>query len=292
MNGARAFCVPRAVFSGGAVLPRILLLSDVHLCHVPWYGHRPEARLEKMLADIRREHEKSPIERILMLGDYSLDYWESEPGSYAAHGVSNTQRFIEEFAARLPCPFDMIPGNHEQYPAAVWERLTGFPRQFSVALGEYLFVMLDTYANPPETGFARYTGPDMAFLTAEIAAHAGKKIFLCAHSFTPDGEPEDAPQPEAFLRLVRENHDIAALFAGHSHLSAPIPISGRQIYQTGGYSYTCADPPWESMWGFRELILRPEGAETAYIVPANTVLFDGEWVSIPYHRQDAAHIRL
>ena len=91
---------------------RVMLVSDVHLCHIDWYGMRCEDRLERMIAHLCEEYERDPYEMILFLGDYSLDFWVWDiQGSYINQRLSRTQEFVERFASRLPSPWMMIPGN-------------------------------------------------------------------------------------------------------------------------------------------------------------------------------------
>ena len=274
-------------------MSRILLISDVHLCHANWYGRTSEARLEKMLIDINEEHKKQPIDMILMLGDYSLDYWECPPyGTYSVNGISNTQRFIKEFVSRFPCPAYLLPGNHEQYTHEDWERLTGFKRQFSVVYENNLFLMLDTFGDnldSKEHNHGTYSFGDVDYIKAEMAKHPGKRVFLCAHDFF------FATETEEFKKLVRENDSVLALFGGHTHVSRIEPmgpeLGNKCLFRTGEYSYTSAASIDESVWGFRELILEPDCVSTAYIIPQNEIKLKDQIINIPYHKQDDAIIK-
>lgn len=53
---------------------RILILSDVHLCSLNWYGRSSRDRLQKMAEDIRAFFRVKPFSGIFLLGDYSLDF--------------------------------------------------------------------------------------------------------------------------------------------------------------------------------------------------------------------------
>lgn len=276
-------------------MSRILLISDVHLCHVNWYGRSSEMRLEKMLADINEEHKKQPIDMILMLGDYSLDYWECAPyGSYSVNGISNTQRFIKDYVTRFPCPTYLLPGNHEQYTHEAWRRLTGFKRQFSVIYENNLFLMLDNFGdnlNAKEHNHGTYSYADVAYIKAEMEKHPDKRVFLCAHDFY------FAKENEEFKKLVREDDRILALFGGHTHVSHIEPmgeeLGNKCLFRTGEYSYCDhrTTSPDKSIWGFRELILEPNCVSTAYIIPQNEIIHDNQLLNIPYHKQDDAIIR-
>jgi len=276
-------------------MSRIILLTDVHLCQFDWYGKTSEDRLEKMISDLNEEHKKEPIDMILMLGDYSLDYWGWEPyGSYAVNGISNTKRFMQEYACRLPCPIYLIPGNHEQYTHETWEKITGFKRQFSVVYNNNLFLMLDTFGDnldAPEHNDGTYSGSDVNYITEQMAQHPDKNVFLCSHYFYPENESEQ------FKALLKNNDRILALFAGHSHVINPLPMgpdAGDKIsYICGQYSYanSFVTNPEETPWGYRELRFSDEGIFTEYIVPEAVLQIDGKQVQIAARRQDFAVIK-
>ena len=93
----------------------VIVCSDVHLCHIDWYGCPAEKRLQYMVEELNLRYRQQPYEKILFLGDYSLDHWAwDRGGSVLNDGVSNTANFIRDFASRLDAPYAMIPGNHEQ----------------------------------------------------------------------------------------------------------------------------------------------------------------------------------
>ena len=53
---------------------RIILASDIHHCHVTWYGVSSEERMERLVTHLNDEYERNPYDVILFLGDYSLDF--------------------------------------------------------------------------------------------------------------------------------------------------------------------------------------------------------------------------
>ena len=81
---------------------RIIIASDIHLCHADWYGVKAEDRVQKFIDDVKAEYEKQPFEALLLLGDYSLDHWSWQiKGSYIGKGLSNAKRFAEEYLSQL-----------------------------------------------------------------------------------------------------------------------------------------------------------------------------------------------
>lgn len=113
-----------------ALESRIIVCSDVHYCHIDWYGVSCSDRLNKMVQDINDYKLKKYYEKILFLGDYSLDFWAWDiGGSYVRDGISNTSNFIDKIASKLDAPYYMLPGNHEQYGNKKWKEITGNNRQ-------------------------------------------------------------------------------------------------------------------------------------------------------------------
>lgn len=272
---------------------KVLLLSDTHLCHISWYGLDSVSRMEKLTQDLIEEYNREPYDAILMLGDYSLDYWEIGPlfGSYSNGGVSNTAAFLRDFVSRFPSPVFFVPGNHEQYAHEDWERITGSKRSFAVTIGDCVFMMLDNFGdnlNAPEHNHGTYSFSDTDFIRATIEQNPGKKVFLCAHDFALGSERDE------FKKLVRETPEIIAMFGGHHHLSEIIyageEYGGKPLCRTGNYSYSKKPNPADSFWGWRELVIDGDKVKTAYVVPESTAVIGGTTVTVPLHRQDEAEL--
>lgn len=246
-------------------MPRILLMSDLHFTGNPYYSVTNSERLELLLSDIKEEHGKSPLDMILLLGDYALDFW-INIGCYVEKGISRTQEFFNDFLDKLPCPVHVIPGNHEQYGHAKWKEIAGSPRQFSVVLEDSVFLMLDNYAldlDPQTHVDGTYSNADVGFIQAELERYPDKRFFLCAHDFYYKIET-----PE-FKSLVRDEKRIAALFAGHMHNSQAICLgseyANKFLFRTGQYSYSPISTAAHKNWGFRDLNIDPDGFGTVYI---------------------------
>lgn len=273
---------------------RILIASDIHLCHIDWYSIPTEERMEAFIRDVIAEYEREPFEALLLLGDYSLDHWKwNIRGSWLNEGRSNTDRFVKKYLSRLagyPFELRMIAGNHEQYGAELWKTFTSHARQEYYVCGDWLFILTDTYGGDLDPAFhsdGTYSGADTAFIRRVMAEHPGKKAVLCAHWFAPEQESAD------FRRLVREEDRIVCLFAGHNHLSCavtlPEELGGKKMFCTGHYSYAGGGlPVQDCMWGFREVVLDGDTLNTGYITPANVLMPDGQTESYrhPYGIQD------
>lgn len=262
---------------------KVLILSDLHLCHIPWYGPSSEERMDKLIRDLNAAYDKEPYDALFFLGDYSLDHWKYENGgSYLREGLSNTARLVDGYLSRLKCPARyLIPGNHEQYGEETWQRLTGCRRQFSVFHAGYLFLMLDNFAgnlDPDTASDGTYTGADIDFIRREMAACPDAPVILCAHFFDMRREPE------AFRALVRGEERILCLLCGHDHVNrveAHAALGGKLIIHDGHFSYTGFADPAYCPWGWVEMELREEGVTCAYVVPESVM--NGEKGSAVIH---------
>ncbi|MBO5897822.1 MAG: metallophosphoesterase [Clostridia bacterium] len=271
-------------------MSRVLFASDLHHCHMFWHGVESDDRMERLVKAIKDEYEREPYDLFLMLGDYSLDFWAwSTKGCYVNEGKSYTEAFVSKIVPHIPCPSYMIAGNHEQYGHDKWKEITGCERRTAIAYRDALFILLDNYGgdlDPTEHSDGTYTPTDIAYVKEQMATHPdAKHVFLCAHEFDMRFEGED------FKALLREEDRIVALLAGHTHLSAIVPLGeecgGKLLLRTGQFSYSGNIK--ESRWGWRELRFDDDGkVSTAYITPSSDVVIDNEPSHAERGEQDAA----
>ncbi len=271
---------------------RVLLFSDVHYTTAESaeelkrrfpeseasaaagdaFGRTQEEKVQTALADILAEHAKQPLDLVLVLGDLSVDDYDFRrlPENYCV-------RFRDELLKRLPCPAYVLAGNHDSYPDEMWRGMFGYGRQYAIEREGVLFVMLDTFRKWPATGASGspYTPADAGFLRETLAAHPGVPVFLCAHHFAPERESEE------FRAIVREEPRIAALFRGHTHQNAVIPLDAswgnKLLIDIGGYGYngqvidgkyvfSVFDTSWA--WGYELLEIAPPAVRLRHIKPA------------------------
>lgn len=270
---------------------RVLLVSDTHLCHIPWYGVSTEERLERLNRQLWEEYREDPYSMILFLGDYSLDfwaYWEQSDvdEAFIRTGTCHAGEYLDRFAKKLPVPYWAICGNHEQYTAGQWKAISGFDRQFHVVLDDCVFVLHDSYAadlGPDHDTDGTFTPLDTGYIRGLMERYPGYRFVLCGHHFDPEKESEEGK------KLLREKQ-IVMLFSGHTHRSSVISLSpecgGKMLAQTGNYSYSSEKDPADSMWGYRDLRIEGPCFVSRYIVPANTYFMDGQKRTIEKHIQD------
>ena len=241
---------------------RVLLVSDMHYTTEERYeelkkrypeantsvaagdafGHTQREKVELIYEAICAEHEKSPLDGVLVLGDLSIDDYDYRhlPDNYC-------RRFKEEVMDRLPCPAYALAGNHDSYPDAIWREVFGYGRQFSVELGGSVFLMADTFRETPAHGASGspYTPLDVEFLEQTAAQYAGKPLYLCAHHISEGGESDEA------AAWVRER--ATCMFRGHTHHDGLIATGERwgqkPLLDIGGYGYHGICTP-EKKWVF------------------------------------------
>ena len=266
---------------------RYLFLSDIHLCKAAWYGISSEERLRRMAQQLRARTAEVRFDEMFLLGDLSLDFWAYEDGGTYLHTppVSNTGRYLREFAPELPMKPHLLPGNHEQYGEELWKKLTGYSRSYTFAPenGDApVFVMLDTFGgdlDPAENSDGTFTPCDCVRVRAALDAYPGRTVILCAHWFSPEQESDE------FRALVSGEPRIAVLLMGHTHRSAVLERSfgEKAILQCGNFSYSSENPPETSFWGWRELEISENGTISSYYyVPAQTTPV----CTVECHRQD------
>ncbi len=271
---------------------RYLLASDIHQCHIEWYGVTTEERMDRFCRHIEEEYKKEPFEALLLLGDYSLDFWKWDiQGCYIKEGKSNTKIFADKVLRRLEklgVKMAVTAGNHEQYGEKLWNEITGYNRRDCVVCDDCVFIVLDTYGadlDPTEHSDGTYCNADTAYIKKIADTYPNHKIILCAHYFDAENESDE------FKTLVRENERILCLIHGHVHKSDVIELGekfgNKALLCTGNYSYgeekNGAVTP---MWGFRDLILTDDTLISRYITPENDIALDGKTVHRPYGFQD------
>lgn len=278
---------------------RVLLASDLHWCHLEWYGMPNRERLDRFAHNMEEEYRKDPFAALLLLGDYSLDHWQwNTQGSYLKEGISNTANFARTYTKRLSAngvELRMIAGNHEQYGYEKWREITGgFERKDHLLIGDYLFILLDTYGahlDPRVHSDGTYCGVDVDAVRALMQEYPDQKVILCAHHFAPDVESD------AFKVLMREEPRVLCLFSGHVHKSRVVTLKEefgeKKLLYTGHYSYSSEkEDPLRCPCGYREVILSDAGISSRYITPENTYVLKDRTVTVPYGSIDEFELKL
>lgn len=273
---------------------RIIFCSDVHLCHLAWYGCSSDERMENMIDNLNQFYDEKPYEKIIFLGDYSLDHWEwSNGGSWLNDGINNTENFIKQYASRLKAPYYMAPGNHEQYGYEAWKKITGTPRDDCFVVGGYLIISSDNYAGILDPDFhsdGEYTPTKLAFIREKMEEYPDLPVILCSHFFDLEKEPEE------FYEFIKEEKRITLLLCGHDHGNGIDDLGEKAdnvcIYHTGHYSYAgSGNTPYDVMWGFCEAMLTEDGVDIRYIEPASTFVFDNKVNQHEYREQGHVFFR-
>ncbi len=232
----------------------------------------------------------------MILGDVSLDYWSvRDLGTFLAEGHSSSYEFVCDYLSAVPAEISvlMIPGNHEPYSAEDWKKLTGFDRTGHFVLGKNLFILLDNYAgnlDPQKQEDGVYSVSNVDEIKILMAQYLEHDVYLCAHYFDIDNESE------SFRTLLRENDRVKCLFAGHTHVSSVIKLGAKwgnkAICQTGHYSNSAdRTNSLADFWGFRELLIKDDGASTKYVIAENHVALDGRHFDIERRAINALELK-
>ena len=267
---------------------RVLISSDMHYSissqqpytvQSDYYGITNERRLQHWVDCIKEEHEKDPIDLLLIAGDVSFDLCDKR--GTVTNGLGSTvDPFMGKYVSQLPKEIRLfvLPGNHDPYYDINWVKKTGFHRQGYVALEDHLFIMVDTFPDGMEENYdikygTPYVQADVEFIQGVMDQYPNHSVWLVSHYFHHKGESEE------FRELVRENDRIIGLFAGHSHQSSIIPMgeeyANKTIAQTGHFSYSYyrafpsgnVEDEFNAFFGFRELVIEGKCAYSNYIVP-------------------------
>lgn len=273
---------------------RVIFCSDVHLCHAEWFGRSSADRMENMICDLNQFYDEKPYEKIIFLGDYSLDHWVWHVGgSVLREGVSNTDNFVKQYASRLKAPYYMTPGNHEQYGYENWKKITGTSRDDAFVMGGYLVITCDNFSGLLDPHFHSdgvYTPTKLSFIREKMAAYPRLPVILCGHFFDVTQEPEE------FFAFLKSETRITLLVCGHDHVAKVDDLGEKAghvcLYHDGHYSYSgCDTTPHEFMWGFCEAILSDEGIDIRYVEPSNTVTFQDTPLVHTYREQQRRFFR-
>jgi predicted phosphodiesterase len=270
---------------------RILLVSDMHYSteetHAEMkkidptvnasaaagdaFGYTQREKIEKIYEAVVSEHKKAPLDAVLVLGDLSIDDY-----SFRNLPVNYCKKFKEDCMDRLPCPSYAIPGNHDSYPDEIWEETFGYGRQFTVEIGDAVFLMMDTFHSTPacSASGSPCTPLDADFLRFSLNRYKGRRIFICAHHIAENVFTEETKE------LIRSSEDVVCLFRGHVHRNAVIDLGEALGHKTlidiGGYAYNgkCIDKRWTFSlfdfawaWGYQILEWDDEAVHTYHIKP-------------------------
>ena len=187
-----------------------------------------------------------------MLGDLTTDDY-----GFRTLKENYLQKFKNNFIDKLGYPCYALPGNHDSHPVNVWNEQLGvdYGRQYSVKIGDAVFIMLDTFAvtgtnsdnvksavadsegNSIDASGANYSGIDMEWLKKELANYPTETIFLCSHKYNSS----DSNATE-FTELLNANPRIVCMFEGHTHKYNVSSLAGSaKLINVGTYSYKPAE---------------------------------------------------
>lgn len=208
------------------------------------FGYTQAEKVQAILDDIDDFAERQPIDAVMVLGDLSLDDY-----GYRNLPVSYLKEVKKDFLDKLDFPWYAIAGNHDSYPNEEWKAIMGTDRQYSVKIGDAVFIMLDTFADELATGASGspYVGVDVEWLEKELEKYPTETIFLCSHFY----QPKEADFK--FRKILRDNPRIVCMFRGHTHKNTVLAseyMNYKYLADIGGYAYDGDDSSGE--WDFSQ----------------------------------------
>jgi 3',5'-cyclic AMP phosphodiesterase CpdA len=246
-----------------------MIISDIHYSPVNpelnQLGYTADQRIQMAVDSIMTEYNGRGLDAVLILGDLSTD-------NYTAGSVKTNycKDAYEKFLKDLPVPVYVLPGNHDSYTNDMWKEMFGYNRQFTVYVGNTLFIMLDTFTNG--SGNGNYKSIDTAWLKTQLENNKYKNIVICAHYITQSSE---------LAKLVSQYPNIIGMYHGHTHKYTVEQYNGVNIINTGDFAYSTLSDAGATKWNFGFLDLR---SLFGYMIL--------EWsdvAAVTYHISVAAH---
>ena len=275
--------------------PRVLLITDFHYqseAQGVYLGVDKDVRMKSMVDNINAEHAKDPLEAIIFVGDYSLDHWQhGVKGTWLTKNTSYTKMFMDKYRASLPVgvPTYFTAGNHEQFSNEQWKTITGNERNLHFVVGDYLFIIWDSYGgnlDPKNHSDGTYTSINDTWARSVMDQYPDKKVMLVSHTV----KTSDSITGE----VVRDKR-VVAMFVGHDHTAKIASAFGKPVLHCGNYS-RCGDKTLSDtkayMWGFRDLYLFKDSILSRYIVPDNTVYPENIKYTATYHYQNVFQLKV
>ena len=249
---------------------RILFLTDIHYhvhqadndeASVNQYGYTGNERMQIMVDAVLAEHRKKPLDMVLILGDLGGNNYTIRP--YMENGVMSDaaadayfgsdgdaiyavrHRYLASIEA-AGIPVYCLPGNHDAYSNALWERLFGYARDSVIELPDVdtAILMLDLYGLEPTNAYftanretlsvrSARTEEEKARLSAIMEkAKNYSRVIACAHyaNFDPDTREALASCENLAYCFVGDGHDITKVE------SKDFPLL--PIYMLGKFGYS------------------------------------------------------
>ncbi|QJD80975.1 metallophosphoesterase family protein [Spirosoma rhododendri] len=153
-----------------------------------------------LLTALTNRHQSSPLDFVVINGDL------------IHQGNSGLLPATKAYLDKLPVPYYVTRGNHDQVSVATWQALWGYPTNHVVELPKATLVLLDT---SDETG--AYLCGDAAWLRkAMTTVRADLPVFLFMHiPFIHNVQGTDVCGD--IVKVLNDFPTIRAVFHGHDH---------------------------------------------------------------------------
>lgn len=228
---------PRSIRNGF----RVMCISDLHAgAHYGTYaGLSPWDRGLIMSQFLKSEYEREPsFDLFFGNGDMASNEYNElrDRTSY----FERLQRTCAPVLTKAGVPAYYIYANHDDLCDDEWRRITGYPKDYIVDLDDDVsFVCLDLYHGPqtPEERAWGYGAP--SDMKREIYEETSEHIRFREHVFVVCHFADDARNP-LLSKFIRENPQVRATLAGHTHLTRCGLLGGKSRMESGHFSWAAA----------------------------------------------------
>jgi Icc protein len=207
-------------------------LSDPHLDGT----ERSVERLARVIGHLAAM--PGPLDLVLCTGDI------------ADHGAADEYRTARELFKALPCPWLVLPGNHDRRVPFAEELLgrdgTGDPVDQEVTVAGAQFLLCDSTVPGRDHGLLG--AGTLAWLDRELAAGPpDTPALVCCHHppvplHTPYVDHLRQTGEDRLARVLNRHPRAAAVLCGHAHTAAVTTFAGRPLVVAPGIASTVRLP--------------------------------------------------
>jgi 3',5'-cyclic AMP phosphodiesterase CpdA len=221
---------------------RFVIGSDSH------YGQKNtpyREYLESAVAQIGIQHKTSPFDFAVINGDIVHD-----DISY----FGEAKKILDT----LPMTYYVTQGNHDHATPEQWESAWQRPLNYDKRQGDTVMLFAST-----SNAKGEYLPPDLNWLEKKFKEHESAKHILLIIHIPPVKFTANAVESKEFIAIVKQQHNLRAVFHGHEHDKDSIIWHNNIPYIFDGHIGGSWGVPYR---GFRIVELYSDGAILTYMM--------------------------
>ena len=252
---------------------RFIHMSDTHISHDPGWESFGNRTLNNSKALVKYLNTELPFEPDFVLHTGDVVYNPDRSAYEKARDILSELRY----------PIYYVRGNHDD-PDMMREFLPNLPAgsgrlDYDFMIGEFHFVILDTFGNPPTTGLVEQA--QLEWLENKLSQSPARSIIFALHYL-----PVQTGVPVLDQKMIIQNHDalLDVLYPHRERLRCTLfgHIHRTTIAQRGGILFSSAPAVWFQLVLWPEDEPRFKGDRTA-LPGFNLVTVDHEQTWITNH---------